>query len=233
MDTEDFLKHLLLMAARKAEEKKNKKKSKSYGDDAAFRAEADSLVLKKLLELRTNPVALNVGDVVKWRHQSFCNMNNMAAVQQLVIVDTINPAYVDPTAETSASTYRVENDVMVGFLDSDGDFAVLSNEAWRFEPVIGEKNQKLVDTYTLYTTGPEIKVGDLVKWKPNLKNKQMPDDGQVAVAVKIAPDAIDAFETHGSRCFRERVELRIGLVYNGRYVEFHVDPRRMMHASSE
>ena len=74
-----------------------------------------------------------------------------------------------------------------------------------------------------------FKPGDLVEWKPGLRNKRWPCVGQPSVVVGIMAEPIlDHTVEAGSNYFREPLDLVIGYRHpsDGQFTEYHVDSRR-------
>jgi hypothetical protein len=70
--------------------------------------------------------------------------------------------------------------------------------------------------------------GQLVKWKPGLRNKAFPDYGEPAIVMAVLADAVfDASENSAaSPYFREPLTIIIGTYADDDLVEFYVDGRR-------
>jgi len=92
-----------------------------------------------------------------------------------------------------------------------------------------EKLQKLASSLNDKQT---FKVGDLIKWKDDLKNKRSPDYGEVAIVTEIFEAVLDHTEdSAGSAYFREPLDLKAGFVDDdGDFVELHFDSRRFQLA---
>lgn len=74
----------------------------------------------------------------------------------------------------------------------------------------------------------EFKEGDLVKWKPGLKNRNYPayDEPVIIVSVLDSPVFDPSELTAASPYFREPLSLIIGEIVDKDFVEYHVDARR-------
>jgi hypothetical protein len=70
--------------------------------------------------------------------------------------------------------------------------------------------------------------GQIVKWKPGLKNRQAPDYGEPAIVTAVLPRAIfDGTEVGaGSPYFQEPLTLVIGIYREDDLLEFRLDGRR-------
>ena len=70
--------------------------------------------------------------------------------------------------------------------------------------------------------------GDLVQWKPGLKNKRRPADGEPMIVVEVLDEpAMDAEQSSGSPYFREPLNL-VGAIRDddGDFMILHYDKRR-------
>jgi len=73
--------------------------------------------------------------------------------------------------------------------------------------------------------------GDLVRWKPGLKNRSLPADTQLAVVTEVLPQPVFDTSADGlsaeSSIFREPLNVRLGVVTRfGDFAEYHYDSRR-------
>jgi hypothetical protein len=82
-------------------------------------------------------------------------------------------------------------------------------------------------------------VGDLVTWKPGLRNRRLPRDGQPAVVMAVLETPItDGERESGSTYFNEPLDLVIGLFMEsgparGALLTWHVDGRRFRPWTTE
>jgi len=74
--------------------------------------------------------------------------------------------------------------------------------------------------------------GDLVQWKPGLKNKKLPKADQLAVVVEMLPVPVSDEEKSASGSyFLEPLDMKLGLIdEDGDFVIFHYDSRRFTKA---
>lgn len=92
-----------------------------------------------------------------------------------------------------------------------------------------EYKASLVSAYhDLMTTHP-FSPGDLVRWKPALKNKRRPEYDVPAIVVEVLDEPVrDREQGAGSAYFREPLDLAIGLLDDDDdFVILHVDSRRI------
>lgn len=73
-----------------------------------------------------------------------------------------------------------------------------------------------------------FQVGQLVKWKENLKNRKIPYKNQPAIVVEIlAEPVVSNEEESGSPYFRETLDIILGiLVDDDTFLTFYYDSRR-------
>ncbi|WP_226590260.1 hypothetical protein [Microseira wollei] len=73
-----------------------------------------------------------------------------------------------------------------------------------------------------------FQVGQLVKWKENLKNRKIPYKNQPAIVVAVLDDPIISNEQEsGSPYFRESLDIVLGvLVDDNTFLTFYYDSRR-------
>ncbi len=73
-----------------------------------------------------------------------------------------------------------------------------------------------------------FKPGDLVSWKPHLRNKRMPESDKPAIVVeKLSNPIYSAKEDSGSAYFREPLDLVIGVIDDdGDFIVLYNDSRR-------
>jgi hypothetical protein len=75
-----------------------------------------------------------------------------------------------------------------------------------------------------------FKPGDIVTWKPGLKNKRFPAKGRPAVVIEIEMGAVAEDRDSGSPRFREPVDLALGIIDgDGDFEVFRYDRRRFTY----
>ena len=76
--------------------------------------------------------------------------------------------------------------------------------------------------------------GQIVSWKPGLKNRMFPEDGEPAIVTSVLPTPVfDLTETSAaSPYFQEALTLVIGVFRDDDLLEFRVDGRRFMPITS-
>lgn len=72
-----------------------------------------------------------------------------------------------------------------------------------------------------------FEVGDLVMWKPALRNRYFPAPGAPAVVLGFAPGRVSDERNPGSALFDEPLDLQLGVIEgDGDLIVFHYDRRR-------
>lgn len=90
-----------------------------------------------------------------------------------------------------------------------------------------ETIQKLVEYRQLLNEKHEFKEGDIVTWKPNLKNRTTPNYNEPAIVLEVLESPLfdDSTET-GSAYFREPLDIIIGIIAEGELISFYFDKRK-------
>jgi len=90
----------------------------------------------------------------------------------------------------------------------------------------------LQERFRLFDQVHRFNPGDLVTWKPGLKNKHIPRYGQPAVVIaRLEQPVYDGEKDSGSCYFHEPLDLLLGMVWDrdpgrGDLITFHYDSRR-------
>jgi len=94
-----------------------------------------------------------------------------------------------------------------------------------------ESTERLREVHALYATPNSFKVGDLVVWKPGLKNRSLPAYGVPAVVIEVIdPPILDTEKSTGSTYYREPITLRLGVLDRDQeLLIFHFDGNRFTH----
>ncbi|MFP4077132.1 MAG: hypothetical protein ACLFTD_11735 [Halochromatium sp.] len=96
----------------------------------------------------------------------------------------------------------------------------------------GDLGSVLLERYAQLNQQQPFKPGDLVCWKPGLRNRRVPAYGTPAVVLEVLdPPIADSERESGSAYFREPLSLVLGLFWDqdpgrGDFVIFHFDGRR-------
>ena len=93
-----------------------------------------------------------------------------------------------------------------------------------------EDLKRLRDLAESYLNPHQFKPGDLVTWKPGLRNRAMPEYGEPIVVVEVYDEPIyDQTSDSSSAYFREPLQLRCLLLDgDGDALIFHYDAGRLM-----
>lgn len=73
-----------------------------------------------------------------------------------------------------------------------------------------------------------LEVGQIVKWKENLKNRKLPHKNQPAIVIAILDKpVISTDDESGSPYFLETLDIILGIIVeNGNFLTFYYDSRR-------
>lgn len=87
---------------------------------------------------------------------------------------------------------------------------------------------RLKEAYDSFLRKEKFELGQIVKWKKNLKNRKIPHKNQPAIVVKILDEPIISTEDDsGSPYFLEKLDIVLGVMpNNGDFLTFHYDSRR-------
>lgn len=103
----------------------------------------------------------------------------------------------------------------------------------------GNLGAVLRERYRLFNRPHRFNPGDLVTWKPGLKNHRVPRYGQPAVVIEVlATPILDSDKEAGSTYFRQPLDVVLGLIWDadpgrGELVTFHYDSRRFQPWTEE
>jgi hypothetical protein len=96
-----------------------------------------------------------------------------------------------------------------------------------------DQTERLVSMHRQLSHQQTFKVGDLVEWKPQLKNRRLPRVGQQAIVTEVLSETVfdttDNGRSTGIPLFREPLSLKLGLIEEGTFLEYHYDGRRFRH----
>lgn len=107
------------------------------------------------------------------------------------------------------------------------------------EDLRGDLGAALRERYQSLMERHAFAPGDLVGWKPGMKNKRVPRYGQPAVVIEVLETPVlDGIEEAGSTYFREPLDLVLGMIWDsppgrGDLVTFHFDSRRFQPWTGE
>ena len=95
--------------------------------------------------------------------------------------------------------------------------------------------QALIETFATYARPVDLKPGDIVKWKPGMKNKRRPAEDELAVVVEIYPQPVYRHYAKfaGSPVYDEPINARIALLdHDGEFMVYGFDLARFEKAGS-
>lgn len=88
--------------------------------------------------------------------------------------------------------------------------------------------QELKKSYEAYISNESLSTGDVVSWKPGMRNRTLPNYRQPAIVIeKLQYPIFDESQNAGSQYFHEPLDLRVGFLDdNNRFVIYFYDSRR-------
>ena len=122
-------------------------------------------------------------------------------------------------------------------LTDDGPGDLLGDEP--LEDLSGDLGAALLARYRLFHECHRFAPGDLVTWKPGLKNRRWPSHGRPAVVLTVLdPPVIDTEKDSGDPYFNEPLDLVLGLFVEGgpirgELMTWHFDSRRFQPWTQE
>lgn len=84
--------------------------------------------------------------------------------------------------------------------------------------------------YALFIRRDSLRVGDIVYWKPGLRNRRYPREGTVGIVTRVFPVPLkdESKNEAGSPYFNEELTVSVGVLDNdGDFVEFTYDGQRL------
>lgn len=100
------------------------------------------------------------------------------------------------------------------------------------EDLQGDLGAVLRERFEVFTRQHPFKPGDLVGWKPGLRNRKVPTYDAPAIVIEVLDEPVlDKSEESGSAYYREPHDLILGVIWDreperGHFVTFHYDSRR-------
>lgn len=111
----------------------------------------------------------------------------------------------------------------------------LGNDLLEDEPLpdlTGDPGAALQERYRQLARRHTFNPGDLVTWKPGLKNRRVPRSNQPAVVLDVLTEPVfDSERDSGSPYFREPLDIVLGVFidegpHRGDFLNWHFDSRR-------
>ena len=99
-------------------------------------------------------------------------------------------------------------------------------QAVRLTPA--QRKELLLSAYERYTQRNKFRVGDLVRWKEGLRNRQYPAQEDPAIVCAILDKPIlDSTSDSGNYTFREPLDIQLGVIgSDGTLIMFYYDSAR-------
>jgi hypothetical protein len=122
-------------------------------------------------------------------------------------------------------------------LTEDGPSDLLGEEP--LEDLSGDLGAALRARYRLFDQRNHFAPGELVTWKPGLKNRRWPSYGRPAIVLEVlATPIVDSDRDSGSPYFNEPLDLVLGLFLEGSpargdLATWHFDSRRLQPWTQE
>jgi hypothetical protein len=118
-----------------------------------------------------------------------------------------------------------QQDIFAEFLKTISDRHPESNE----EKNYGEEYlTQLKSACRNYLQKESFEVGQIVKWKENLKNRKLPHNNQPAIVIAVLDEpVIHTDDESGSPYFLENLDIILGIILDdGTFLSFYYDSRR-------
>jgi len=93
-----------------------------------------------------------------------------------------------------------------------------------------ENIEDLRKKYALFMRKDSLRVGDIVYWKPGLRNRRFPREGNAGIVTRVFPVPVrdESKNEAGSPYFNEDLTVSVGVLDNdGDFVEFTYDGQRL------
>ncbi|KAH3759398.1 hypothetical protein Pelo_8764 [Pelomyxa schiedti] len=184
-------------------------------------------------EYRRGTGELAVGDVIKWKpHMKNRQKPKYSEFAVVISLNRGNPYYATSSDIDAVSPiFNEPLDLAIGLLEGS-DFMVFYYDSNRFMKATDEEAASppalLLKGILQNFLQPadEFVPGDLVCWKPHLKNKKLPEECGIVVEV-LEVAVTDPRKSAGTPYFHEPLDIKIGVIdKDGDFMIFHYDKRR-------
>lgn len=103
----------------------------------------------------------------------------------------------------------------------------VKEKSWSLDRA-AERVGSLRHRFELLTESYRFREGDIVRWKPELKNRKKPEYGEPAIVLELLMDPVyDSERSSGSAYFREPLDIVLGLLDDDdELMFFYFDRRR-------
>lgn len=92
---------------------------------------------------------------------------------------------------------------------------------------IPRQRQRVEELYSQFTKRHSFQVGQLVRWKPGLRNRVRPLYDQPGIVIEILDEPVRDLEKTGSSYYREPLDIVVGIIdEDGDFVFYHFDSGR-------
>jgi hypothetical protein len=175
------------------------------------------------------------GDIVKWKpglnNRRFPSKDGVAVVTRVLAA----PVYDQQKKDAGNPLFLEPLTLVLGVFDSDDDFAEFHYDGARLMPAAPDDaapriTARLREMYEGLAHRVQFKKGDMVMWKPGLKNKKRPREDEAAVVVEAMEEPVhDAKKGSGAQYFMEPLDLKLGVIdEDGDFIVYHFDSRRFL-----
>lgn len=141
------------------------------------------------------------------------------------------------TAKKSPPLSSRELLAKIGIDDTTPDTLLFDDEP--LDSPLDDLASALRERFHSLTEAHLFKAGDVVVWKPGLRNRRWPSYGKPAIVVEVLdPPVFDAEKDSGNPYFREPLDIALGVFiedgpHRGDFMVWHVDGRRLQTWTSE
>ena len=131
---------------------------------------------------------------------------------------------IDPSELVSALISDPESKLLTRMLARK-----LAEKEWTDSTEVKSRAAELKQRFAIYQKAQTFQPGQLVKWKPHLKNKKRPAYGEPAIVVDVLDMPVfDGEREAGSPYFREPLNIVLGVIdVDGEFSRFHYDSNRL------
>lgn len=89
------------------------------------------------------------------------------------------------------------------------------------------KLELLKKSFEIYSQDSNFNIGDIVKWKTQMKNRKVPDyDEPVIIIEKLEAPIINLTDEIGSAYYNEKYDIKIGIMRDNTFLTYHFESKR-------
>jgi hypothetical protein len=147
----------------------------------------------------------------------------------LALVEESSPFMHQAMSGTlDAETCGLDKDTFAQFMRLVRTEAGDDSQLHEDHDMLEHKAAKARSMYERFMRRQKFQPGQLVRWKPELKNRKYPAYGECGVVVSVLPEPVmDAGNDSGSPYYREPLDIVLGFVDgDGDFITYHFDSRR-------